>query len=225
MGIRWKKQIRNYVQDDYQAKVIWIKGENNGRFPVSLMQKINMERQDGANPLVLFIEMGQSGKCGVNSNSGMLSLLDRGCYIACLHLKDSLFAERDGPDLVNSLLTSLTTKKNISPGLITLAGRGLAAKLAWKAAMTNPSWFRTLMLESPSFRINQAPPGIPFIYLTVDTQSSDHGFGSLSLGSELRKATKPGSTLLISTQDEQSYYHDMSSNQITFILSSYGIKK
>ena len=225
MGIRWKKQIKNYRPEDYKAEVSWVAGKNNSRIPVSLIRKRELDMQDGTNPLLLFIDSGPPGEKENGFSPELLSLTDRGFYIAFIHLSSAGSDEKECNDKVAAALSALIGKKYTSAGLITLAGKDNGALIAFNTAKEHPSWVRVLILENPAFSCNTANTTATDIYLNAYTNGPDKGFAGLSLASGLRKITKPGNTLLVSTGTDRPANPGLNTEQITFILSSFGIHK
>jgi len=225
LGIRWKKQIKNYVPDDYKAELIWAVGKNNSRIPVSLIRKRALDLQDGTNPLVLFIESGKFNEQKNDFNPELLSLTDRGFYIARVHVSTAAFTEPACLDMIAEVVSALIEKKYTSPGLITIAGKESGALIAFNTALEHPAWVRVLVLEAPVFSCSSGSSEVPYIYLDACTYNPDNGFKGLSLAAALRKITKPGNTLLVNTRMEQSPDRGIKAGLITFILSSYGINK
>jgi len=224
MGIRWKKRVKNYTPDDYKAGVIRVKSNNNVPLPVSLIRKRDLEKMDGTNPLVIFIDSGKPREHGEGFNPGLLSLLDRGFYIARVHLPYDI-SDREGSDAIKSVVLSLSDKKYTSPGQVTIEGNGHETSMIIRTAKENPSYFRTLVINSPAASGKADLAEVPFTYLHIDPQSPDKGSGSLIIASAMRKNLKSVNTLLVSTDNEPDIPEKPSPGQITFILASYGIKQ
>ncbi|MCX6285989.1 MAG: hypothetical protein NTY96_02610 [Bacteroidetes bacterium] len=225
MGIRWKKQIKNYVQDDYKAEIIWIRTKEHGRMPVSLISKRDPERKDGTSPLVLFVESTKPWEQDDNFRPYLLSLLNRGFYIARIHVSSGVSSDSETTGLVTAAVTTLIGRRFTAPGMITIAGKGVGASMAWNAAREHPLWVRTLVLDAPAFSKPAANPLVSNIFLISGPIVTDKGLESLTLASELRKIMKPENTLLVVTGSKQIQDPEKNASLITFILESYGIKK
>jgi len=237
LGIRWKKQVRHYVQDDYKAQVAWARGINKTRFPVSVLGKREMERPDGSNPLLLFIETGNPSCNGSNFSPELLSLIDRGFYLARVHLPSSGLKETEGSEIVSAAISALTGNRISSNGLITLAGKGNGALIALNINREHPGWIRTLVLDCPVYGDNPSAMAVPDTYIVTEPADRDKLQASLKLGSSLRKLMKPENTLLLKsktgpepdfkTRPDPDFNSgpdpDFNSGLITFILLSNGI--
>jgi len=223
LGIRWKKQIKNYIQDDYKAEVVWAGSKDKVRVPVSTLRKRETDNQGQARPLLLFIDT-DNLQCSESCFSpDLLSFLDRGYCIARLHFPSTGLKNNEGPDLVSATIASLTEKKLAQTGLVTLLGNGNAALIALNTFTAHPAWIRTLVLENPSYGENLATMPAPDTYIIADPGDKDKGLASLKLASEMRKLIKPENTLLVRNAPVQD--QDFKSGLITFILISNGIQK
>jgi len=225
LGIRWKKQIRNYNQDDYQAQVILTVGKDNSRIPVSLIRKRNPESPDDHKFLLLFIDSVTSCRQNITFRSDILSLLDRGFTVAFLHIPSRISSGIEHSDMITSTVAALIKEKDATQGLITLAGSKQAARAAWKATAANSSWYSVLIMDSPMFPGISGNLKIPSIYLHADTTGQDQALRSLSLAADIRKLAKPGNILIVSVGNEGNRPPEMNARLIAFILTSYGIDK
>jgi protease II len=225
MGIRWKKQIKNYVPDDYKAEVFSAAGKNNVRIPVSMIRKKDLDRMDGTNPLLLVIETGKPGEQNNDFSPEMLSLTDRGFFIAVVHISPAASSERECIDKVTAVVSAMIDKKYTSAGLVTISGKGDGAMLAFNIANEHPAWVKALILESPDFSCNTKNSTAPYIYLNTFTARPDKASAGLALASALRKITKPENTLLVSNDNDSSPDQNYKAGLITFILSANGIDK
>ena len=224
MGIRWKKQVKNYVPDDYKAEVFMAAGKNNVRIPVSMIRKRDLDRMDGTNPLLLVIEAGKPGEQKNDFSPEILSLTDRGFYIAVVHVSPGFTGERQSMDKVSAAVSAMIGKKYTSAGLVTISGKGEGAMLAFKTANEHPAWVKALILESPSFSCDAKNSAAPWIYLNIPADI-DKASAGLTLASALRTITSPENTLLVKQGNDNSPAEDSKAGLITFILAANGINK
>ena len=223
LGIRWKKQLKNYVQDDYKAEVVWASGKDNLRVPVSVLRKREIENPESARPLLLFIDS-ENRECMESCfTPELLSLLNRGFCIARIHLPAAGLKIAEASDMVAKAISALSEKKLAQTGMITLLGKGSDALIAIGAFNLHPAWIRTLVLCSPAYNENIVTTPTPDTYIVIEPEDQDKGLPGLKLGSEIRKHLKPENTLLMKNKSVQD--QDFTPGLITFILISNGIQK
>jgi len=223
LGIRWKKQLKNYVQDDYKAEVVWAGSKDKGRVPVSVLRKREIEKPESPGPLLLFIDS-ENRECKESCFSPeFLSLLNRGFYIASIHLQVPGLKNAEASDLVAKAISSLAEKKLAQTGMVTLWGKGSNALVALSVFNEHPGWIRTLVLDTPAYEGNIVSKPASDTYIIIDPQDQDKGLSALKLGSEIRKYLKPENTLLMKNNLVQD--QDFKAGLITFILNSNGIQK
>ncbi|MCX6282163.1 MAG: hypothetical protein NTU51_09385 [Bacteroidetes bacterium] len=225
MGIRWKKQVKNYVQDDYKAEIIWARDKYNKRIPVSIISKRDYERKENPCPVLLFVESGKPCAQDDNFNPMVLSLLNRGFYIARVHLSQDGSDPQSGREKVTAATAALIEKKITAAGLIAVIANGDEGLQAWDAVVEHSSWFRALLLGNPVFSPLPAMIPVPWMYVIADTNRPGKGFKTLTLVSSIRQNLKPGSTLLVSSGSTSGQNPEPGAKLITFILESFGIKK
>ena len=223
LGIRWKKQLKNYVQDDYKAEVVWSGGKDKARVPVSVLRKREIEKPESAGPLLLFIDA-QSLECRESCFSPeLLSLLNRGFCIARIHLPAPGLKIAEASDMVVKAISTLAEKKLAQTGMVILWGKGSDALIAIGSFNEQPGWIRTMVLDTPAYEENIASKPASDTYIIIDPQDQDKGLSALKLGSEIRKHLKSENTLLIKNKSVQD--QDFKPGLITFILTSNGIQK
>ncbi len=223
LGIRWQKPVRNYVQDDYKAETIRVSNKGRHNILVSLIRKQNLEKQNVAAPLLLFIESSNLRKQASNFDAGLISLLSRGCSVACVHIPDDFTSDAGCTDAITAAVAALIGKNYVTPGMISLYAKGEGSFWAYNAAIKHPSWFNALIFDSPSFSNLAGGSEIPDIYFITNQENPAKYFESITLASELRNMTKPENTLLVLTGMNQEPARR--ANLITFILACYGIEK
>ncbi|MCX6283832.1 MAG: hypothetical protein NTW31_06330, partial [Bacteroidetes bacterium] len=124
MGIRWKKQIKLYTQDNYKASIITAIGNKGERIPVSLISKREEEETlIRPKPLILLIMPGESWEHGKGFSPYLISLLDRGFALACIHVPLNNPSGNEGSQIITAAAAALTGKQITSAGLITLIAR------------------------------------------------------------------------------------------------------
>jgi oligopeptidase B len=107
LTLHGRPPIKDYRKDDYIAQLLWAKGKDGTSIPVSVIHKNGMKRSDGTNPLWLFT-YGNYGTIFPDVfNPVMISLLDRGFFIAYAHVRGG---GESGSDWWNS--GRLMKKKN-----------------------------------------------------------------------------------------------------------------
>jgi hypothetical protein len=223
LGIRWKKQLKDYVQDDYKAEVVWASGNDNLKVPVSVLLKREIEKPESDRPLLLFIDS-ENRECRESCfTPELLSLLNRGFCIARVHLPATGLKIAEASDMVAKTISALAEKKLAQTGMITLLGKGNDALIAIGAINKNPVWMKTLVLCSPAYEENIVTTPAPDTYIFIDPEDQDKGLPGLKMGSEIRKRLKPENTMLMKNKSVQD--QDFTPGLITFILISNGIQK
>jgi hypothetical protein len=224
LGIRWKKQIRNYIQDDYKVQTIQAVGKDHSKFPLSLIRKRNPESGNDKKFILLYIDQLTSAGENYRFSTAILSLLDRGLTIACLHLPENLPGETGASDLITSAINALIEGKHATPGMVSVAACKQAARAAWYAITANPSWYMALVLDSPAFPEIPGALNVPMIYLLTDTLMSD-AYHSLSLAASIRKMPGKGNIFLLGSRNDSSWPPEKDARFVTFILASYRINQ
>ena len=107
LGIRWKKRISNYNQEDYKAEVIRLNGSNNGGTLISVIRKRDMEPAKGSAPLLLFIETSKPWEQTRTFDPDLLSLLDRGFIVARLFIPEKDVSETEKNGMITKCISSL----------------------------------------------------------------------------------------------------------------------
>ncbi len=225
MGIRWKKQIKLYEQDNYKASVITAVGNKGERIPISLISKRDEESLSRPKPLLLLIMPGEPWEYGKGFSPYLISLIDRGFALACVHVPLNNTSGDMGSQIINAAAAALIGKQITSAGLITLVARDPASVPAVKSACDHPEWFRALTLESPQAANISCLSDIPFVCIYTDQNQLTGKEGQPAMVSEIRKLTKEGNTLLLISGDRRVKEENMMAGLLTFILAANGINK
>ncbi|MEI7491030.1 MAG: hypothetical protein WCK92_06520 [Bacteroidota bacterium] len=225
MGIRWKKQIKLYDQDNYKASVITAVGNKGERVPVSLISKRDEEPLTRPKPLLLLIMPGEPWEYGKGFSPYLISLLDRGVALACVHVPLNNPSGEEGSQIINAAASALIGKQITSAGLITLVARDPAAIPVVRSACDHPEWFRALTLESPRAANISCLRDIPFVCIYTDQNQLTGTERQPATVSEMRKLTKEGNTLLLISGDRRVKEENMMAGLLTFILAANGINK
>ena len=225
LGILWKSKIQSFAREDYKAQILFMTGLNGRKIPVSVVRKIDEVKPDKPAPMAVFTDCLKHGSPASNFNPALLCLLNRGFTIVRLHIPDGDTSFHNGNDLISDVVSSLIQKGIASPGLITLAGAGPAATMAYFCAKIHPAWFKTLVLENPPSLPLQEIPGIPFCLINSEYNNTASENIITGFVKEYRKKEKSENILLINKgkniNKDRAYMGDI----ITFILVSNEIDK
>jgi hypothetical protein len=223
LGIRWKKQISGYVQDDYKAGVIRAGNRDKVKVPVSVLRKRETEQTEEAKPLLLFIDTEDHPDKETYFSPELISLLNRRFCIARVHLPASLYRSPESTEMVTAAISALADQKLCKTGMVTLAGKGRGAIIALNTFNAHPAWISCLVLNNPGYEVNLATMPVPDTYLVAGNGGLDENLANLKLASEIRRHIKPENTLLVKSNSLQD--PDFKSGLITFILAANGINK
>ena len=225
MGIRWKKQFKSYIQDNYKAGGINAIGSSNTRIPVSYITKRDEESNARPKPLLLLIAAGAPSEQGNGFSPDFISLLDRGFTIACVHMPASQADLKEGTGKITAAVSALISKQITTTENIILYAKSGTAAQAIKATGLHPAWFRALILESPETSGISGLGDLPFTCVYADSKLLETGSAGIGMVSALRSIAKTGNTLLLISGNNIDKNETMRARLITFILATNGISK
>jgi oligopeptidase B len=161
LSIRRQPAIKGYKKENYICDLIWAASKDGTRIPVSMIHKKGMRQSDGKNPLSLEAFGSFGYAIPPDFNPEMISLLDRGLFIAIAHI-------RGGGELGKSWWDDgkLMKKKNAvmdyiacadyligqgytSRGMITAIANGAGGLIIGAAINERPELFRSAVMTSP----------------------------------------------------------------------------
>jgi len=227
LSIRWRKQIKGYDPDNYKAEVLWVPQKNGSPVAVSVMHRIDLAKPDGQNPLLLIPFLSGFPGDREGFNPSMISLLDRGFYIAYAHIGMEMDSEQlkyttEIIDIAEFLVKMGITLK----GQITLMGMKTGATLALAAAAENPDIFKAVVAEYPVCEEDSKFQKIPALLILSGLQKGQKAdFGVIKKVAKMRKNKADCNILLIQTELNPVKEEDILrvAQKWTFIHSCYGL--
>ena len=239
LGVRWQTKVNGYIRDNYGTRILPMTTKAGKNVPVTLIFHKDFENRDGNSPLLLTTEdcLGVYGNS--RFNPAWVSLLDRGFYIAIVHLRDDPATGNDwqyGQGLADCA-NFLISEKYTSKGMITASGTNNGAMAVLDAMNNQPDLFKAVILDHPFIDPemlvanplkNQPYP--PLLILSAGADDQKNGVGTLKTMAMLRNDKTDKNLLLMSsgtpvTTDEKGQWTKPDfTDQITFILSCYGIE-
>jgi len=161
LGIRWQTKIKQYIKDDYAAKLVWVPSQDRTAIPVTILYKQGLDKKDGTNPLLLTAYGCYGLENPAKFNSPYISLLDRGFYVAIAHIRGGgelgpvwweegrrLKKKNSFTDFLDCA-EFLINHQYTSRGLITATGIGAGGLVMGVAANERPDLFKAVILEVP----------------------------------------------------------------------------
>jgi len=87
LTIRGQPSIKDYKKENYIVDLIWATSTDGTKIPISMIHKNGMKQSDGMNPLFLKAYGSYGYTPPFEFNPDMISLLDRGFFLACAHVR------------------------------------------------------------------------------------------------------------------------------------------
>lgn len=227
LGTQKRAGIKNYNKADYSSEILWTKTSDGSRIPITLIYKSGLGKTDGSNPLLLSLDIGVPSEDPVTFNPAIISLLDRGFYIAKAFV-------RKGNAIADYLQCTdfLFSQKLSSSGLITGTGNGEAALAMERILNEHPELFKAVILSPASNQKNSDGPRnekfreqlYPAIMVNCPAERDSCYASTLSRIAKLRKANTGEHIILVNNQKKDGK-SDMSVAFLTFLLDQYAMNE
>jgi len=162
LTIRRQPAIRDYRKEGYIAEMLWARSGDGTMVPISVIHKNGTKRSDGLNPLFLEAYGSYGNPDQLIFNADMISLLDRGVYLARAHVRGSgelgnrwweagkLMKKKNAIDDYLACAEFLIKEGYTARGMITAAGSSAGGIVIGAAVNKRPELFKAALLMMPS---------------------------------------------------------------------------
>ncbi len=157
LGKQKKKEVENYLKNDYHYQTLWTTSTDGSKIPILLIYKNDLGKMDGSNPMLLILDTDEPSHNPLPFNPAYLSLLDRGFYIAI-----ACTGNEHATDDYLRCARFLIDQKFSAVGRITGNGEGKAALLLEEIVKLNPGLFTAVTLDYRNTKTRDIPEHIPF---------------------------------------------------------------
>ncbi|MEI7983488.1 MAG: prolyl oligopeptidase family serine peptidase, partial [Bacteroidota bacterium] len=250
LGIRWQVNIHGYAKENYGARTLMIKSKDGFSIPVTIIFNKDFEMRDGSSPLLLVSGDLPEFTRHSQFNASWLSLLDRGFYIAVIHLPDD---SETGDTLINNsgsaekkntnreftdCINFLVSEKYTSLGKIAAIGIFSGGMALLDAVNNYPGLIKGVVLDqsltTPLPASIAEKRAYPPLFLYAGKQDSGrYALAMIKMTALLRKNKTDKNILLFTAGNAVSNKGDYAcgerelpeAEQAAFILSCLGIKK
>jgi oligopeptidase B len=161
LTVRRQPLIKDYKKENYIVDLLWATANDGTKIPISMIHKNGMKQSDGLNPLYLHA-YGSYGNTPVfDFNPAMISLLDRGFFLASAHVRGGgdlgrewwnagkLMKKRNAVTDYIACADYLIKQGYTSKGMITAAGSSAGGLVIGAAVNQRPELFRSALLIDP----------------------------------------------------------------------------
>ena len=156
-----RPSVKDYKKEDYIVDMIRAISEDGSKIPVSIIHKNGMKRSDGKNPLILLVNGSYGNTSSFYFTPEMISLLDRGIFIACAHVRGGgefgkpwweggkLLKKKNSIADYLACAGCLIQQGFTSNGMITALGNGASGVIIGAAVNQRPEFFKSALFINP----------------------------------------------------------------------------
>jgi oligopeptidase B len=161
LTIRRQPLIKDYKKENYIVDLIWATSNDGTKIPISMIHKNGMRQSDGTNPLFLTAYGSYGYNPGFDFNPAMISLLDRGFFLAYAHVRGGgefgkawwdagkLMKKKDAVTDYIACADYLIKQGYTNKGMITASGNSAGGLVIGAAVNAQPELFRAVLLDMP----------------------------------------------------------------------------
>jgi oligopeptidase B len=161
LTIRRQPSIKDYKKENYIVDLIWATANDGTKIPISMIHKNGMKQSNGMNPLYLATYGSYGYTPGFDFNPAMISLLDRGFFLAYAHVRGGgefgkawwnagkLMKKKNAITDYIACADYLIKQGYTSKGMITATGSSAGGIVIGAAVNKRPELFRSALLIMP----------------------------------------------------------------------------
>ena len=238
LSIHKRPSIKDYKQEDYITETIWVKSGQGNLLPVTMIHKNGAKRSDGLNPVYLEVYGNAQDQDKIIFNKDLIGLMDRGFYIANVHLggfvgKINQLTESGNVDnnIVADYLNcakELIQKGITAKGMITATGSYEGSQIAFNALNEHPEIFKAGLFVNSVVDIYSIKQNYPALFFrNYFSERHNNVTNSLRAVANIRFDGLGKNEVIIKTDWEENseYYNGMVAENFAFLLDQYGIKQ
>jgi oligopeptidase B len=161
LTIRRQPSIKDHNKENYIVDLLWATSNDGTKIPISMIHKNGMKQSDGMNPVFLAAYGSYGYTPGFDFNPAMVSLLDRGFFLAYAHVRGGgefgkawwnagkLMKKRNAVTDYLACADYLIKQGYTTKGMITASGNSAGGLVIGAAVNAQPELFRSVLLDMP----------------------------------------------------------------------------